>query len=379
VRIRARILLALCGILVGLLLAEIVVRIAAPQELVVPWNDDINGVANILPNTRGRIAMPGAFDTTISVNSQRFRGRKEFQSEPNPGVIRLVMLGDSFTFGWGANDEESYPAQLEQILGDSLGPGRVEVINAGVPGIGTGEEAFYYEVWVKRFHPHVVVLGVYSNDVDDDLARSPFSLDESGRVSLRPTQEVAPAARRLHTIRRAVYALPGVSWLFQHSQVVNLMRMMLWMGTKSSAEGASTTRPIPSQIEGVRERYHEKGLPLMMGEVVWLNERVQGSGAKLVVVFLPPRAAVYPSSELQADDMPWKSQAIAASLNEVCSEHGIAFADLTPQVREQAGRLLQPLYYHVGQRDRHPNPEGYRVLANGVAGFLIRTGIVSNK
>jgi hypothetical protein len=41
------------------------------------------------------------------------------------------MLGDSVTFGYGVDQTQSFPAELERLLNQS---GKYEVINAGVPG-----------------------------------------------------------------------------------------------------------------------------------------------------------------------------------------------------------------------------------------------------
>ena len=156
--------LVLSSVLVALMMAEGIVRIFLPQTVSVPWWDEMDGVMAPRPNLRGRIAVPGTFDTTMSYNSQRFRGLREYSQTPATGVTRIATLGDSYTYGWGANDNETYPVQLERYLvkrlSGSTSDGKVEVINAANAGSGTGEQAMYYFIWVSRFQPDFVCASI---------------------------------------------------------------------------------------------------------------------------------------------------------------------------------------------------------------------------
>jgi lysophospholipase L1-like esterase len=83
-------------------------------------------------------------------------------------VLRVVCLGDSFTFGWGIGDAGAYPLQLEALLAADLGPGRVEVTNLGMPDFNTSNELRAWRKLARPLAPDVVVLGWYLNDVQPD-------------------------------------------------------------------------------------------------------------------------------------------------------------------------------------------------------------------
>ena len=109
--------------------------------------------------------MPNTWDTVVHVSDQRFRGQTSFAVTPPPGTLRIACLGDSFTFGTGVGDEETYAAYLAGFLAErypSSGP--IEVINAGIEATGTGEQALWYETWVRRFRPHLVILAITTSD-----------------------------------------------------------------------------------------------------------------------------------------------------------------------------------------------------------------------
>jgi hypothetical protein len=68
------------------------------------------------------------------VNKQGLREDAEIPPEKAPGTWRALALGDSWMFGWSADQGWSLPSQLEVLLPEKLGVERVEVINAGVFG-----------------------------------------------------------------------------------------------------------------------------------------------------------------------------------------------------------------------------------------------------
>ena len=362
-------MLVMLSIALAFFLGEWLVRTFAPQQLSVPLGATVDGIISQRPNIHGRYAVPGVFDTTVTINSQRLRSETEYGFEPPAEVTRIAVLGDSFTFGIGANDAETYPAQLERMLRETL---RVQVINAGVGGTGTGEQARRFDLLVKQFHPHIVVLTAISNDVDDDLDRGLFVLSSSGEVRPRPLEELAAADRRARTTRDIVGRLPGYSLLSQHSHLLNLTRDAINATVVGARRAEASRAAAVAQNPNLEERYRSYGLPLMAGEVLWLKKRVQQSGAQFVVVFIPQREAVYPSAAPWAKEVRWKTGAIVELLQRVCSENQIPFKDLTPRLRELSRKAPQPLYYE--ERDTHPAPTGYRAIAEEVAELLLARG-----
>lgn len=365
---------ALLGLAAAAGLAEGLVRVLAPQSVAVPWQDEVGGITAPRPNVRGRHAIPDTFDVTVSFNGQRFRATREYQSEPGPGVLRIAVLGDSFTFGFGANDEETYPAQLERVLiqrarerGEHVA---VEVLNAGNGGTGTGEQALWYDRWVKDFHPVVVILTVTSNDVEDDLNRRLFVQGEDGSVTPRPRHELEGADSRLRWIRTVVNAMPGYGFLAQHSQLLGLARNAVSKLLTRWRAAAWVQADSPSVEQGGGQDAWHDGLAVLKGELRWLHRAAQEAGAQLVVVFVPSRESIYASPRPWAGSVQAKSRDIVGALSETALQEGIPFADLTPYVRDRAGQLEPQLYYDG--RDTHPNPLGYRVIAEGVADLVVR-------
>jgi lysophospholipase L1-like esterase len=330
--------------------AELIVRRFFPQAVVVPWQDEVNGITAPRPNVSGRHATPRTFDVTISFNSQRFRGTTDFPQVPRPESVRIVTLGDSFTLGYGANDEDTYPANLQRRLQTA----NVEVINAANAGTGTGEQALWYDIWVKAFHPRIVILAVTVTDVGDDAARNLFSLDASGNALPRPRKKAA-----VTTPRRVLNGVPGYRYLAEHSQLWGLVRNAL-SAVLSPADIPTTSREV-----------FKTHLPRTSAEIRWLDDQVRQDSGRLVVVFIPNRESIYSSSHPRAERIRWKSEAIVAALGQSCARDKIIFMDLTPKLEE---RKSEALYYDG--LDTHPTPDGYRNIAELIAKLLIDQRIV---
>jgi lysophospholipase L1-like esterase len=97
------------------------------------------------------------------------------QAERRPADRQIVALGDSVTFGWGAGDNETYPAQLEQLLNESCprrGGRRATVHNAGIGNCNTSMEVARYRARIRSLHPDWLILGYSYNDAEPDAVPS---------------------------------------------------------------------------------------------------------------------------------------------------------------------------------------------------------------
>ena len=76
-----------------------------------------------------------------------------------PGTVRVLMLGDSFTYGSGIADETvPFPRVVERTLGG------VEVLNGGIPGSRPGHWLSLWRGAGKRFEPDAVMIVFFLRD-----------------------------------------------------------------------------------------------------------------------------------------------------------------------------------------------------------------------
>jgi hypothetical protein len=100
----------------------------------------------------------------VTLNSHGLRD-KEISYEKPAGERRILLLGDSVTFGWGVSDGEPFADRLEELLAARTRP-RWEVINAGVNGYNAQQEATYFRSEGIRYQPDIVLLTFLDNDLD---------------------------------------------------------------------------------------------------------------------------------------------------------------------------------------------------------------------
>jgi lysophospholipase L1-like esterase len=113
----------------------------------------------------------------VTINSAGLRDREYPQQKP-PGMTRILMLGDSVTFGWGVKIEETPSKLLEDLLNSGLASPRYEVINSGVGNYNTAMEVAYFLDRGQALRPDIVVLNYFINDAEPTPARKNSSLFE---------------------------------------------------------------------------------------------------------------------------------------------------------------------------------------------------------
>jgi hypothetical protein len=110
----------------------------------------------------------------VRLNRLGLRDSREYALAKKPNTFRILVLGDSVTFGHGSIYEHTYPYLLEGLLRASYPDTDWQVWNAGVPGYNTTQELAYLLDKGATYKPDLVIVGFYNNDViDNEDLRSP--------------------------------------------------------------------------------------------------------------------------------------------------------------------------------------------------------------
>jgi hypothetical protein len=140
------------------------------------------------------------FSVRVTTNALGFREPRLPAPKP-PATVRIVAIGDSFTQGYGVNESEAYPQQLEALLGAWDPTRRYEVINLGVPGACPPDYLYNLREVGLAYHPDVVLVGLMANDVGDIDIRHlghPSALEvlqnlQNARLDHRPAWKRLPS------------------------------------------------------------------------------------------------------------------------------------------------------------------------------------------
>lgn len=99
---------------------------------------------------------------SVSINREGFRG-DDFSVEKSDETIRVLSVGDSMTFGWGAPQDSIFSAVLEKM---ALEEGfDCEVVNAAACSWNTGTELDFLKKRGKLYKPDILLLLVVGNDL----------------------------------------------------------------------------------------------------------------------------------------------------------------------------------------------------------------------
>lgn len=133
--------------------------------------------------TKGWITRPNLRDEIVfgnkilNTNSHGLRGKTEFSFTRDPDLLRILVLGDSFTFGDEVNDDETYCHYLQRMLPAA------EVINMGVHGYGHDQMLIHFTESGVKYQPDLVILGFNSFDMERnvlcfrDFSKPRFKID----------------------------------------------------------------------------------------------------------------------------------------------------------------------------------------------------------
>ena len=178
-KILSRVLLLLASALLTLVLLEIGLRFLRPIHYMQP----MAGPPPNQPPIHQRSSIPGLkyelapnreiVHDGVLIKTNRYGMRDDTPvSIGTDSLRRIVVLGDSNTFGWKVPAEAAYPQVLEKLLNESArragDQDQYDVLNLGVIGYSTAEETAVLRYKALAWDPDLVVLGYVMNDPDTD-------------------------------------------------------------------------------------------------------------------------------------------------------------------------------------------------------------------
>jgi len=101
-----------------------------------------------------------------TVNNHGFRGN-DFSKEKPDNTFRIFAVGGSTTFGDGVNDNETWPAYLQQKINQIELNLNIEVVNAGIQAGDSSDEFKLIKQKIVNFDPDLIIIYDGWNDSDN--------------------------------------------------------------------------------------------------------------------------------------------------------------------------------------------------------------------
>jgi lysophospholipase L1-like esterase len=325
------------------------------------YSTDPYTIFRMKARARERSVLTGGLEWSWTTNSVGFRGTREYASPKPRDIRRVLVLGDSFTFGFGVNDAQTYSAVLEELLNSACEGYRVQVINAGVSGFSTSQELILLERDGPALQPDAVVVGFFINDPQDNIDKSVHSIDGD---SLVRDGGAASAYSGVSRVKRVVNAIPGYEWLARNSMLVNALRRVYFASRAQSPSehpprwGMDYASDTPVDSSAVKTQWR-------LTELLYARIRDQADAMRsaLVVALLPDDSTAlrYAAGRSQAAESFARMRGVCGRVGLLCVDVGTsigALGDVT-----QIARL-----YLVGEG--HFSAEGHRLTALTLAPAL---------
>jgi hypothetical protein len=339
----------------------------------------------------------------VSYNANGWRDlpRAEYKTE---GVVRILVLGDSFMEAYSVRFEDSLPARLENLT--NTADRQVEVINLGVGGYGTLQEYLVFDAIGRAYRPDIVVLAMYLRNDLRNNTRALESLVSGGlKVDARPflepqtssesdeepgwrvTQTDFEGARRRYEEHRRRQAEP-LNRLLRNSALLQLGQRALVRlrrsedGSARPKSGVSLERKMAKHRANLGVFYCDQPPEYVQSWDVTrrilarLNSEVRAAGARLLVMSVPSIEEV--DEDVMASivrkapkpDQLCMEQALAnRRLGELLAELDIDYLDLLPAFRDARRQSGIELFR---RSDKHWNSQGHALAARALAAALER-------
>lgn len=390
---RSRMWALLFGLLSSVCLIEIVLRlpfVPLPDRLGGSLfdcysDDSYDGIYYDEPHLGIQLLRPH-FSGRCFANGHRWRHRGDRWGFRNPESweqVELVLLGDSFVYGHGVEEDETFAHRLRDELG-------VRVANLGVTGGCPVDYLAILRNFGVRLAPKVVVVFVFGNDLSDIVGRRSLAelqsflnggpAKELGVYDRESLAVEAPAVppwsfqrveRALLTGRLYAFYRPRVQAFLDTGSARNLFGVPfvpLRAPTPSAVDpgnlgvlyeawpppGGTFSDPAPPELPLVSRYFRELGRAMASS--------ARSSGAELVLSYMP----------MQPKNSRGRNELIVGLMKSIAESERLRFLDLTATLMDRDGA---PLPGTRLPRDGHLSVEGNARVADAIAGFFREKGI----
>lgn len=354
--------------IVTLFFLEFMVRVFFPQNLYpYVYKDDPLVSYRLKENYRGVHKTP-EFKVKVETNSDGLRDY-EHPFKKEEGSYRILVIGDSFTFGEGVEMEESYPKVMEKLLNERGLGKRMEVLNASAFSWGPSEEYLYLKHYGSRYKPDMVILGY---NVNSDIWQSRYGLFDADNDRLISTG-TENANKRLN---RFLKEIPGYLFVRERSELLAMLRR-----TASDFLDREINRAYSDiQLSFYKGKPNDdaiKGLRITEVLLKGFKELSERDGYRFVLLLIPAR------EQLDPVGFGYPEGSVTDNLNmylkKVCDEMDIEVIDMLPRfkgLRKKPDELYYPKNGHWN-KDAHGLAGG--ILAQGIESLLFPNRLIMHK
>ena len=392
-RLLTKLALILFGLLMGVIFAELALRVAGYSYPGFYMPDATRGHA-LIPGMEGWYRKEGEAYVRINSAGQRDRERTKVKAAD---TIRIAVIGDSYAEAFQVPVEQAFWSIMEEKLctSDSVPGKQIEVLNFGVSGYGTASELLTLRERVWDYAPDIVLLAVTTNNDVVDNSRDLKKTDEMPYFVYRDGKLVLDDSflhSRGFLLRQSKLGRFS-RWIKDHSRFLQAINeahhaLKIRLASSKSRHNTSSAEPPVTNFD-VSARSGELGTDNVVyvepdnpvwndawlvteGLILAMRDEVSARGAKFVVVTLSNGPQVLPDPNarhafmrrLGIEDLFYPDNRIRS----LCLRENIPVITLAPELQayaEKSGSFLHGFGSDLG--NGHWNAVGHRVAGELIA------------
>jgi lysophospholipase L1-like esterase len=334
--------LVLMGLVMGVMLAALGIEVTlrttdAVREVEEPLAGSHQSDAYLgwsgKPNLRLRFRR-AEFDALVQHDGEGWRQPKP--PRPAAPTSRILVLGDSFAWGWGVSQGQVFTDLLQAAL-----PATVAVYNRGVPGFGTAQEYLLLQRELAARAYDAVVLLFYMNDLSDNI---------SARQGRRPYFELVDGELRPRNQPALPVINPVKQFLRERSRAYAFVEFRLKLLKRRFFHEPNEH---DDRTAAAVDFHDVPGYAVTARLLAEMQRVAREHGARFFLVYIPER------SEIELDVPFPYVRSIHAMVDDIARSEGIPLLDLSPPFHQHA-KAGERLIYAI---DEHWTPAGHRVAA----------------
>lgn len=352
----------------ALLAGELVVRLVAPQQLIRPYfyaTQDSKLLFRPHQDYHDQLGLPMY---AYHVRTNGLGLRMDHEVDLSPARRRVLVVGDSYTFGWGVEFDKSFLGIVAARLEDDSP--NVQLVNGGMGGASTGHIFRNLQRLFPKLAPCGVVHFLSPNDPFDNINRAvdyrvtAFERGDDGRITLHDVEQYSRA-------KRLLLDYTPYQWLNQHSHLFIAFKNGIAQLSKFRfSEDRSPTGPnvgFDLDRPGTDSDYSELLLDVTMAHLRRFDDYVSKSGGSLLIVWIPSWTELYEPAYPINSFFNELKQRVASSLDS-------SFYDPLQTLHESVSgsREMMEFFFPDGQPAGHMTEIGNALYADAVASTLVR-------
>ena len=298
---------------------------------------------------RAGVEVPYGAAQAECISADGYRGPLR-SKKPSSGVLRIVALGDSSTFGMGVPYEDTYCAQLEAQLA-ALGL-HAEVIDAGVIGFTIEQGLERYDALVHELSPDIVIAGFGA--INEHL----WAQTLADRPKINGRKRPDPVKHMLVQLRYNVRLLHLAGWIIDRARGED--REALREALKAERKRQDAFNVGAGRPDWTGER--RVSLARFAAAHDELAARVHADHAQLVLISMPR----LPEREVDSPVLPLYNQAVHAAAQRLNAGFFDARAAVTAALQGPPPREWSELFIDA----YHPNRAGHALIAAGLVPII---------